>query len=336
MQNLVKEVVDRGSGSMSLSKKLSLRLTLAESIESVRQSIVDELKQDNHIISVCNSLEELIQTFSNEEPDVLLIGNLPEASCLEVYRQCTNRWAGLPIAILSYQPSVNEFFRTWVVAKGVYDVLSSYPNNLYLLRESLQKIGSNSAPIANLPVAEAIEAKADGKTETQSELIPVSAYLAKPQAPSHGKVLSQFHETPIRKDPRLEDLLESIPETHPKENRVATPLNLSHNEVLTALNQITDYSMNYFGAMAIGNYWKKTQANTVLEHPWLECWTVDFRGAIAYFSEAIPSEKLTSEQVQSLKVWVKCFLNECDRIIVDYSQMLAKMGVSEHVKQIIS
>jgi hypothetical protein len=283
-----------GLKDSNLSRKSPLRLTLAESVKTVSQSVVEEFSKDNYQISVCGNLEELELTFKNQAPDIILIGALQEASCLEIYRRCANQWSKLPVILLSHQPTVNEFFKEWVTAKGVRDVFSSFPNKLSLLREAVQKIqeasslelskaGSNSLP-ASVPV------QASTPKQISSPTDPVAATLE----------------------------------------------SLSFEQVLLALNQITDFSMNYFGVMAIGNYWKKTHAIVVLEHPSLECWVVDHRGKIAYFSESMPSSDLNSEQFGSLQAWVKRFLSECDRIIVDYPKMLSQMGISAQVKQIIS
>jgi hypothetical protein len=297
MQSLAMETPNGLKGS-NLSSKSPLRLTLAESVKTVSQSVVEEFSKDNCQISVCNNLEELELTFKDQAPDIILIGALQEASCLEIYRRCADQWPKLPVILLSHQPTVNEFFKEWVTAKGVRDVFSSFPNKLSLLREAVQKMHEASI----LEVSKA-----------QDEIISIPT-----SAPVPTSTPAQISST-----------LDPVAATQTLDS-------LGFEQVLSALNQITDFSMNYFGAMAIGNYWKKTHAIVVLEHPSLECWVVDHRGKIAYFSESIPSDNLNSEQFGSLQAWVKRFLSECDRIIVDYPRMLSQMGISAQVKQIIS
>ncbi|CAN1210063.1 hypothetical protein TUMEXPCC7403_07700 [Tumidithrix helvetica PCC 7403] len=309
MQSLAMEV-NSGIGNINLSKKSSLRLILAESSESVSQPLVDELRKDNHVISICKKSGELFQTLSNQKTDILMIGTLEDSSYLEVYRRCSEQLPGLRVILLSPQPAVNDFFRNWVIAKGIYDVLSSHVDRLYILREVIQKISTGTEPTAELATLET--------SKNELENIPVST-----NSPTELQVFA--HKQPPSTPKPISPV--AVP---------ATSKTLSYEQVLSALNQITDCSMNYFGGMAIGNYWKKAQVATIAEYPWLQSWVVDYRGGIAYFSESIPQEQITSEQLKSLQLWVGLFLKECDRIIVDYTQMLSQMGVSEQVKQIIS
>ena len=67
---------------------------------TVIQSLVDELREDHHIITTCTSLEQLNQKFSERKPDLLIIGTLEESSCMEVHRQCAKKWQGLTIILL--------------------------------------------------------------------------------------------------------------------------------------------------------------------------------------------------------------------------------------------
>jgi CheY-like chemotaxis protein len=121
---------------------------------------------------------------------------------------------------------------------------------------------------------------------------------------------------------------------------ISTPLkslqNPTYEEVLAALNQLTEFSKKYFGGMVLGNYWKKAHKVAVGEHPWLEHWLIEYNGVISYFSEDLPEEQLTEEQHQSLKLWVKGFLKECDRIIGEYTELLQQKDLSVQINRIIS
>jgi CheY-like chemotaxis protein len=129
-------------------------------------------------------------------------------------------------------------------------------------------------------------------------------------------------------DEVVEIALPSLPQT--------TLQGLTYQQVVSALNQLTDFSKKYFGEMVLGNYWKKAHTNAALEHPWLECWLVEYTGEIYYFSKDIPDEQLTDEQYQSLKLWVRQFLKECDRIIGGYIAIVLSSNLSIQVDQIIS
>lgn len=130
---------------------------------------------------------------------------------------------------------------------------------------------------------------------------------------------------------------ESISETIIPESVSTEELqNITHQQALSTLTQITDFSKKYFGEMVLGNYWKKAHAASVSEHPWLECWSVSYNGSISYFSENIPQEELTTDQYQSLKLWVRRFIKECDRIIGEYIEILQEGDLPSLVHQITS
>lgn len=112
--------------------------------------------------------------------------------------------------------------------------------------------------------------------------------------------------------------------------------NPSYTDVLLALNQITESSMDFFGGMVISNYWKKAHTAVSLEHPWLQSWTVAYRGEIEYSGKEIPQEQLTDRQFQAIKLWAQGFLKECDRIVVDYVNILGAKNISALVNRIIS
>lgn len=111
---------------------------------------------------------------------------------------------------------------------------------------------------------------------------------------------------------------------------------LTWEATLVALNRLTKYSSSYLGPLAIGNYWKKTHAGLVVLHPSLEYWKVDYQGQIIcpFISEQIAP--LNHEQLQDVQIWVRAFLKECERVIVDFSQILQSKSLSADVSKLIS
>lgn len=296
------------------SSKSSLHIVLAESKLEIIQSLLNELRKDNHVITTCKTIEQLNQESSGRKPDLLIIGTLAESSCLEVHRQYSQKWEELSIILLAPMLDVHEYFRSWAIARGVYDVLSSYPEKLPILRQAVQNLAQDLG-LTNESIRLVEEVAND------LNKISASSSVAPSQPISLKQVLTGFDQ-PIT----------ALPTTTP----VVAITALTYQEALEALQQITNYSMNYFGGMAIANYWKKSQTAVVSEHPWLQCLTIDHRGAIAYFESEIPSEILISDQIIGLRLWVKGFLNECDRIIGGYTQMLGQMDISDQVKQVIT
>ncbi|ELS32215.1 hypothetical protein [Pseudanabaena biceps] len=111
---------------------------------------------------------------------------------------------------------------------------------------------------------------------------------------------------------------------------------LTWEATLVALNRLTKYSSCYLGPLAIGNYWHKSHQSLVALHPSLEYWKVDYQGQIScpFISEQI--EPLTASQLQDVQTWVRAFLKECERVIVDFSQILQAKNLSADVSKLIS
>jgi CheY-like chemotaxis protein len=264
------------SATTSATNQRSLVVVLAESNTSNRRLMVDELIKDHHLVASCGNCEEIDKALGLRTPDLFILGNLPEISILEAYRRYANQFQNVPIILLTEGSSINQFFRDWAISKGVYEVLSSSPENIHSLKAKLQQMSLGKASVNEL--VEVVNANV-------------------PQTSLQG---------------------------------------LTYQQVISALNQLTDFSKKYFGEMVLGNYWKKAYIATVLEHPWIECWSVEYTGGISYFSEDIPDEYLTDEQYQSLKLWVRGFLKECDRIIGGYIAIVLSSNLSIQVDQIIS
>ncbi|MBD2178539.1 hypothetical protein H6F42_16605 [Pseudanabaena sp. FACHB-1998] len=111
---------------------------------------------------------------------------------------------------------------------------------------------------------------------------------------------------------------------------------LTWEATLIALNRLTKYSAGYLGPLAIGNYWKKSHASLVSLHPSLEYWQVDYQGQIScpFISEQIAP--LTAEQLQDVQTWVRAFLKECERVIIDFSRILKTKSLSAEVSKLIA
>ncbi len=274
------QIPSKEGQNVTVSNQRSLTVVFAESNVSIRRSVVDELIKDHHLVASCGNCEDINRAVGLQVPDLFIFGNLPEISILEAYRRYADQFPNVPIILLTDGNSVNQFFRDWVISKGVYEVLSSASQNIHLLKAQLQQMLLGKERV-NEVVEEVVEL-----------------------------------------------VTTSLPQT--------TLQGLTCLQVIAALNQLTDFSKKYFGEMVLGNYWKKAHTITVLEHPWIECWSVAYTGSISYFTEDIPDEQLTDEQYQSLKLWVSGFLKECDRIIGDYAAIVLHSNLSVQVDQIIS
>ncbi len=105
--------------------------------------------------------------------------------------------------------------------------------------------------------------------------------------------------------------------------------------ILDGLEEIVIASNNYFGALAQGNYWRKSHAQIVDEFPFIKKWSADHFSKLSC-DDNILDQILTDEDIHSLRVWVDFFIRECERIIVDYKTLLNNSTLSSQAKDLLN
>jgi hypothetical protein len=105
--------------------------------------------------------------------------------------------------------------------------------------------------------------------------------------------------------------------------------------MLAALGEIVITTNNYFGPLAQGNYWRKSHTSIVNDLPSLQNWSADHFSKINC-NDLILEQKLTTEDIQSLRIWVRIFIGECERIIVDFRVILINSDLSSVAKDLLS
>jgi hypothetical protein len=332
-----------------------LRVIVLESSLTACQALAAELKKDNHLTASCTSRAEADRAINAQKPDLLIIGYLGEVSCLEVFREYSKQMPDLPIILLSHTPEVNKFFREWVISNGGYDVVSWFPEKVSLLREVLQRLAHPNqspqqiakssvevqavaapvpqpSPIASPPLSQNIQPTLERSLEIKAVAAPVPKPSQAEPTPQGIASSSESLQLPSERSLEVKEVTTPAPKSSPS---VSSEI-LTYKQTLAALNQISESSLIYFGGLVIGNYWKKAHASVVQAHPWLQSWSVNHNGVISYSGEPTPETSLTDEQFQSLKLWAKAFIKECDRIIGDYAELLQQSEPSAELIQIIS
>ncbi len=333
-----------------------LRVVVIESSLTACQALAAELKKDNHLTTSCTSRGEADRAINAQKPDLLIIGYLGEVSCLEVFREYSKQMPDLPIILLSHTPEVNQFFREWVISNGGYDVVSWFPEKVSLLREVLQRLAHpNQSPqqMANSSVeVQEVAAPTPQPSPIASPLpsqniqpplersVEIKEVAAPTPQPSPAELIpqesaAQSSESLLLPSERSVDVKEVVAPA-PRAIATAPSQTLTYKQTLAALNQISESSLIYFGGLVIGNYWKKAHANLVPAHPWLQYWSVNHNGVISYSDETALEASIADDRLQSLKLWVKGFIKECDRIIGDYAELLQQSEPSAELIQIIS
>jgi hypothetical protein len=105
--------------------------------------------------------------------------------------------------------------------------------------------------------------------------------------------------------------------------------------ILSCLGEIAVIGNNYFGPLAQGNYWRKAHDRIVNEFPLIVNWSADHFGKIAC-RENILEQELTPEEIHSLQVWVSMFIQECERIIIDFGKILNNSDLSPSTKNFLA
>jgi hypothetical protein len=104
--------------------------------------------------------------------------------------------------------------------------------------------------------------------------------------------------------------------------------------ILAGLAEIVTVSNNYFGPLAQGNYWRKAHSQLVDKFPALNNWLADHFSKLSC-QESILDRELTDEDLQGLRAWVQLFIEECERIIIDYKMILYNSNLSTSAKDLL-
>ncbi|GAB4462553.1 MAG: hypothetical protein OHK0037_13640 [Elainellaceae cyanobacterium] len=91
-------------------------------------------------------------------------------------------------------------------------------------------------------------------------------------------------------------------------------------ELLTAVNQISQFTTHYLGPTVVANYWRSTRP--AME--WLNNFEIERSAQIAYkgSTPAALSQPLSNEQQQGFQEWINAFIQRCSRVIRDFSTLL--------------
>jgi hypothetical protein len=118
-------------------------------------------------------------------------------------------------------------------------------------------------------------------------------------------------------------------QTTPKEStdRALIQPKIFGRDLLAALEEIVVVSNNYFGPLAQGNYWRKAHDRISDEFPAIQNWSADHFSKLSC-NESMLGQEITVEDIQSLRVWVRLFIEECERIILDYRSILNQANLS--------
>lgn len=103
-------------------------------------------------------------------------------------------------------------------------------------------------------------------------------------------------------------------------------------EVVTALNQLSDFTSQYLGKMMVVNAWQSSRP----ESDWLKQFQLD---RSAHFCSQDPSmtadTSLTTEQQECIQQWVQSFISRGSKIIRDFPGLVADQALNEKQRALL-
>jgi hypothetical protein len=110
---------------------------------------------------------------------------------------------------------------------------------------------------------------------------------------------------------------------------------ISGRNMLAALEEIVAIGNNFFGPLAQGNYWRKAHDRISDNYPFIQQWSADHFSKLSCHQSVLDRE-LTAEDIHSLRIWVQNFIEECERIIVDFSAILKGSDLSPIAQNLLA
>jgi hypothetical protein len=284
---------------------LPIQILIAESdpaeIDRLRANIDREFRGG---ITIANSYEALLVQITQQRPHLVLLGRIDKFNYFEICQECRQVRAKLEIVLLSSQEIITDSFRQLVKTCGLTDVITKDPANLNQL---LQKVGTSSR-----------------HQPTNDPLDPLELWeLLEPLEP-----LEPLKPLELQQPLKPLELQQPLEPLEPQQPTIGARM------MLAGLEEIVEISNNYFGPLAQGNYWRKAHARSVDEFPFIQNWSADHFSKLSCH-ESILERELTDKDIQSLRIWVQIFIEECERIIVDFGAILHDSALSPLAKDLL-
>ncbi|MBF2084622.1 hypothetical protein [Thermoleptolyngbya sp. C42_A2020_037] len=105
-------------------------------------------------------------------------------------------------------------------------------------------------------------------------------------------------------------------------------------ELLTAVNQISQFTTHYLGPTVVANYWRSSRP--AME--WLNNFEIDRAARITYTGD-VPSalsQTLSDEQQQGVQDWTHAFIQRCSRVMRDFSVLLDQGVLDDRQKAFLA
>jgi hypothetical protein len=263
-------------------------------------------------IRVVKTYDRLSESVLREKPQLVILGKIDNSSYSEIAGACHKVQKNLPIFLLSSQPIIIDSFRKLIKTCGLTDVVGRDSGDLNRLIRSIQADKHS----LDRSMRQYLASEPLGNTGDLSSLTePIANIPAQPIANIPAQPIATYTPKPIV-IPGLE------------QPQIAT------QTILTALEEIVATSNNFFGPLAQGNYWRKAHDRLAATAPFLQNWSADHFGKISC-DASISDRELTAAEIDVLRSWVHLFVEDCERVIIDYRLVLSNSNLSAPAKDLL-
>jgi DNA-binding NarL/FixJ family response regulator len=277
------------------SQKL-LRIVVADS-DAMKVATVSAFVDGKTSANVraCMKYPELLPMLSEELPDVLFLGFFDSLNFFSICRMCRKNYPQLPIVLLSRQTEISDEMRRAAINQGATDIITT----------ALDRLDTILQP----DWLQAAAAQTISQTGQLPQPEPASPTISQPPTPS-----AKTSQTA-----RVAAVTSAIG---------------TGKTILAAIQEIDAIGQQFFGPLAQGNYWRKTHTQLLPEYPDLQHWAADHFGVLSC-TEPLQQTSLTVTDVQGLQKWVKLYIDECQRVIVDFGDIVKDSNLSPLAIQLL-
>jgi hypothetical protein len=102
-------------------------------------------------------------------------------------------------------------------------------------------------------------------------------------------------------------------------------------EVLVALNSLSQFTIHYLGTSVVVGNWKSTRPSA----EWLNQFQIERSAQITFNGASSCKDVLSAEQHQWVRAWVTAFVERCSKIIRNFPKTVRQKGLDPHQQALL-
>ncbi len=187
-------------------------------------------------------------------------------------------------------------------------VYSSYAEAIEQLKQELQQDIVNSIATFRLLAGSTTLSKQDYWQQAKAEAVPTVP-------PEVWLSSSSSLASPFTAPPTPAPVSGSSSQPDP---------GITVRETIAAMNQLSQFTIQYLGGTVVTNYWKATRPDT----PWLQQFQVERSAQITFSASTLDNAVLTHEQQQWIQDWVEAFIQRCAKVMRDFPKTVRQQALN--------